>query len=162
MTNSYGGNGLPPIQKMMEAGLNITIGHDCFFTLSIAEYIRYAFLVHKAHNANGGLLPVFQVLDMALKNAAKALGKENEIGSLTVGKKADILILDPDCPSPVVPCSALSYFDMDFEGRHVKTVIVDGKIVVDNGVSTMLDEDEIRRECQKEAAILWRKTGVTI
>ena len=38
----------------------------------------------------------------------------------------------------------------------------DGKIVVDNGVSTMLDEDEIRRECQKEAAILWRKTGVTI
>ena len=99
---------------------------------------------------------------MALKNAARALGKENEIGSLTVGKKADILIIDPDSPSPVAPCSALSYFDMTFEGRHVKTVIVDGKIVVDNGVSTILDEEELRRECQKEAAIMWRKTGVNI
>lgn len=162
MTNSYGGNGLPRLQAMMDAGLNITIGHDCFFTLSIAEYLRYAFLVHKAHNANAGILPVFQVMDMALKNAAKALGKENEIGSLTVGKKADILIVDPDSPSPVAPCSALSYFDMTFEGRHVKTVIVDGKIVVDNGVSTLLDEEELRRECQKEAAIMWRKTGVNI
>ena len=162
MTNSFGGNGVARVPYMMEQGLNITIGHDCFFTLSIADYIRYAFLLHKAHNQNAGLLPIFQVLDMALKNAAKALGKEDEIGSLTVGKKADILILDPDSPTPVAPCSALSYFDMTFEGRHVQTVIVDGKIVVENGRSTMLDEDEIRRECQKEAKIMWRKTGVDI
>ena len=44
----------------------------------------------------------------------------------------------------------------------MKTVTVDGKIVVDNGVSTILDEEELRRECQKEAAIMWRKTGVNI
>ena len=90
MTNSFGGNGVARIPYMMEQGLNITLGHDCFFTLDIAEYLRYTFLLHKAYNANAGLLPIFQVLDFALGNAARALGMEGQIGSLTVGKKADI------------------------------------------------------------------------
>ncbi|MDR1801876.1 MAG: amidohydrolase family protein [Lachnospiraceae bacterium] len=162
MTNSFGGNGVARIPYMMEKGLNITIGHDDFFTLDIAEYMRYAFLLHKAHNANAMLLPIFQVLDMVLANAAKALGLEKEIGSLEIGKKADIIIINPDSPSPVAPCSALSYFDMTFQGRQVETTIVDGEIVVDGYHSTLLDEDEIRKECQEQAKILWRKTGVQI
>jgi 5-methylthioadenosine/S-adenosylhomocysteine deaminase len=147
---------------MMENGLNVTLGHDCFFTLDISEYLRYAFLLHKAHNANAALLPVFQVLDMALGNAARALGMEKEIGSLCVGKKADIIIINPDSPSPLAPCSALSYFDMTFQGRQVETVLVDGRVVVENGRSTQVNEEEVRLACQEQAKILWRKTGVKI
>jgi len=147
---------------MTEQGINITLGHDCFFTLDISEYLRYAFLLHKAHNANAGLFPIFQVLDWALGNAARALGMDGEIGSLTVGKKADIIILNPDSPSPIAPCSALSYFDMTFQGRHVETVIVDGEIVVKDGRSTKVDEEAVKKACQEEAKILWRKTGVQI
>lgn len=162
MTNSFGGNGVARIPYMMEKGINITLGHDCFFTLDISEYLRYAFLLHKAHNANAALLPVFQVLDWALGNAARALGMEGEIGSLKVGKKADIIIINPDSPSPVAPCSALSYFDMTFEGRHVETVIVDGEIVIKDGHSVKVNEEEVLKACQKEAKIMWRKTGVQI
>lgn len=162
MTNSFGGNGVARIPYMMEQGMNITLGHDCFFTLDISEYLRYAFLLHKAHNANAALLPVFQVLDWALGNAARALGMEGEIGSLKVGKKADIIIINPDSPSPVAPCSALSYFDMTFEGRHVETVIVDGEVVIKDGHSVKVNEEEVLKACQEEAKILWRKTGVQI
>ena len=87
---------------------------------------------------------------------------EGQIGSLTVGKKADILIINPDSPTPVAPCSALSYFDMTFQGRHVETVIVDGRIVVKDGHSTMVDEEQVMKDCQEQAKIMWRKTGVQI
>jgi 5-methylthioadenosine/S-adenosylhomocysteine deaminase len=99
---------------------------------------------------------------LALGNAARALGMGGEIGSLTVGKKADIIIINPDSPSPIAPCSALSYFDMTFQGRHVETVIVDGEIVVRDGHSTKVNEEEVKKACQEEAKILWRKTGVQI
>ncbi|MDR1193026.1 MAG: amidohydrolase family protein [Peptococcaceae bacterium] len=162
MTNSFGGNGVARVPYMMEKGLNITLGHDDFFTLDISEYLRYTFLLHKAHNANAGLLPVFQVLDMALGNAARALGLEKQIGSLAAGKKADILIINPDSPTPVAPCSVLSFFDMTFQGRQVETVIVDGRIVVEKGRSTQVDEDETRLACQEQARLLWRKAGAMI
>ena len=162
MTNSFGGNGVARIPFMMDKGMNITLGHDAFFTLDTAEYMRYAFLLHKAHNANAALLPIFQVLDMVTGNAARALGMENQIGSLEAGKKADIIIVDPDCPTPVAPCSALGYFFMTFQGRQVETVLVDGEVVIENGRSTKINEEEVLALCQEQAKILWAKNGIKV
>lgn len=162
MTNSLGGNGVARVPEMISKGMNVTLGHDCFFTLDTSEYIRYAYLLHKAHNANPTLLPPFQVLDMVLSNAAKALGLENEIGSLAPGKKADLIIINPDSPTPIVESSVMSYFTMTFQGNHVDTVIVDGNIVVENKKMTTVDEDEVREACMEQARILWRKNGVRI
>lgn len=162
MTNSLGGNGVARIPQMMEKGMNVTLGHDCFFTLDTAEYIRYAYLVHKAHNANPTLMPPFQALDMVLHNGAKALGLENEIGSLREGKKADIIIINPDSPTPVVPSSVMSYYTMTFQGNNVDTVIVDGKVVVEDKKMTTVNEEEVTRECIEQAKILWRKNGVNV
>ena len=141
MTNSLGGNGVARVPEMLQAGMNVTIGHDCFFTLDVSEYIRYAYLLHKAHNANPGLIPPFQVLDMALGNAARALGLGDRIGSLSPGKRADILIVQPDSPVPMIPASVMSWFTMTFQGRDVETVIVDGKIVVKDRKMTTVNED---------------------
>ncbi len=162
MTNSLGGNGVARIPEMLGAGMNVSLGHDCFFTLDISEYLRYAYLLHKAHSANPGLIPPFQALDMALGNAARALGMGDRIGGLAAGKSADILIVNPDCPVPVVPASVISYYTSTFQGRHVETVIVDGKIVVNKGVMTTVNEDEVRRACVHEARVLWRKNGLEV
>ncbi|RKX81352.1 MAG: hypothetical protein DRP57_11990 [Spirochaetes bacterium] len=162
LTNSFGGNGMARVPEMLEKGMNVSLGHDCFFTLDVSEYIRYAYLVHKAHNANPMLIPPFQVMDMVLSNAAKALGMENSIGSLKEGKKADIIIIKPDSPTPVNASSVISYFTMTFQGRNVDTVIVDGRIVVDEGRLTTADEEEISRNCILEAKKLWRKNGIEV
>ncbi len=151
MTNSLGGNGVARVPEMLEKGMNVTIGHDCFFTLDTAEYIRYASLVHKAHNANPMLIPTFQAMDMATVNAAKALGVADQIGSLTAGKKGDLIVINPDSPSPVVPESVVSYFSMTFRGCDVDTVMVNGRIVVEGKKLLTGDEDEIRGLCVEEA-----------
>lgn len=162
MTNSLGGNGVARIPEMLKAGMNVSIGHDCFFTLDASEYIRYAYLVHKAHNANPGLIPPFQALDMAMGNAARALGLGDRIGSLAPGKCADILIVRPDSPAPVVPGSVMSWFTMTFQGRDVETVIVDGQIVVKERRMTTVNEDDVRAACVEQARLLWRRNGISV
>jgi cytosine/adenosine deaminase-related metal-dependent hydrolase len=162
MTNSLGGNGVARVPDMVAAGMNVTLGHDCFFTLDTAEYIRYASLVHKAHRANPAILPIFQVLDMATGNAARALGLGDRIGSLAEGKRADILVIRPDSPSPVVPASVLSWFSMSFQGRNVETVLVDGKVVVKGGRVTTVDEEKAAAACVAEARALWEKNGIAV
>jgi cytosine/adenosine deaminase-related metal-dependent hydrolase len=160
MTNSLGGNGVARVPEMMEQGINISLGHDCFFTLDTAEYIRYAYLIHKAHWTNPALIPPFQALDLALGHAATALGMADEIGSLAVGKKADILLIKPDSPSPVVPSTVIPYFTMTFRGSDVETVLVDGDVIVENGRSTRVDEEAVRTACVEQAAALWRRNGI--
>jgi cytosine/adenosine deaminase-related metal-dependent hydrolase len=162
MTNSLGGNGVARVPDMLQAGMNVTLGHDCFFTLDISEYIRYAYLVHKAHHANPGLLSPFQVLDMVTVNAARALGLGDRIGSLAVGKRADLLIVNPDCPVPVVSSSVIPYLVSTFQGRHVETVIVDGEIVVRNGAMATVNEEEVHAACQQQARLLWRRNGISV
>lgn len=157
MTNSLGGNGVARVPEMLEKGMNVTLGHDCFFTLDTAEYIRYAYLIHKAHNANPALLPPFVPLDFVLGNGARALGMEKKLGSLSEGKLADLVLIAPDSPSPVNASSLLSYFTMTFQGKDVDTVFVDGKVVVQNKKLTTGDEAAIRAECVKEAAALWAR-----
>jgi cytosine/adenosine deaminase-related metal-dependent hydrolase len=162
MTNSLGGNGVAPVPELMERGVNITLGHDCFFTLDTSEYIRYAYLVHKAHRANPMIIPPFQALDFALGNASRALGMADSIGSLDAGKKADIIIIDPDTPVPVTPESAISYFTMTFVGADVETVIIDGKVIVEEGGMVTVNEEEVREGCMEEAKVLWRKNGIAV
>lgn len=162
MTNSLGGNGVARIPEMLRKGMNVTVGHDCFFTLDVAEYLRYAYLVHKAAGANPNVMLPYEVLDLFLANAAKALGKEKEIGSLEVGKKADILIIRPDSPVPLAPCSAVAYLVNTFQGEHVETVVVDGRIMVENSKSTRVDESEVEAACLEQANILWRKNGIDL
>jgi 5-methylthioadenosine/S-adenosylhomocysteine deaminase len=162
MTNSLGGNGVARIPEMMERGINVSLGHDCFFTLDTAEYIRYAYLLHKAHNANPTLLPPFQALDLALSHGARALGLQDRVGSLAAGKRADILIIRPDTPTPVTPASVISWFTMTFRGGDVETVLVDGRIVVEKGRMTTVDEEEVAERCLEEAKKLWRKNGIDV
>jgi cytosine/adenosine deaminase-related metal-dependent hydrolase len=162
MTNSLGGNGVARVPDMLAAGMNVTLGHDCFFTLDIAEYLRYAYLVHKAHRANPGVLPPFQALDMALGNGARALGLGDRIGSLAVGKCADILVVKPDSPVPVVPSSVQSWYTMTFQGKNVETVLVDGKVVVKDGRLTTVREDVVVADCVAEATKLWRRNGIAV
>ena len=162
MTNSLGGNGVARVTEMLEKGMNVALGHDCFFTLDTAEYMRYCYLVHKAHHANPMVIPPFQLMDMVLSHGAKALGMEHQIGTLKPGKKADIILLEPDSPTPVTPATVMSYFTMTFTGRDVHTVFVDGRKVVEDRRLTTGDEEEIKADCIAEGRALWKRNGISI
>lgn len=159
MSNMLGGNGVAPIVEMLNEGITVSIGHDCFFTMDQFQYIRMAYLLHKVHHHNPGVIPSFQAIDLSTTNAAHAIQKDHEIGSLEVGKKADILIIKPIQPSPLLPQLFYDTLINDVNGSEVETVLVDGKVVVDNHRLVNVDEDEIQQKCVEETTKLWKKSG---
>jgi len=162
MTDSLGGNPVARIPEMLEKNMNVTIGHDCFFTLDISEYMRYTYLVQKNHHHNPLVVSPFQMLDMVTMQGARALGVEDQIGSLKVGKKADVILIEPDSPSPTTAATYLSYFTMTFQGKHVHTVIVDGNIVVEEYKMKNVNEALIRKNCVEHARQLWKRNGIEV
>lgn len=162
MTDSIAGNPVARIPEMLDKQMNVSIGHDCFFTLDISEYMRYTYLVQKNHHNNPLVVSPFQMLDMVTMQGARAMGMEDQIGSLKIGKKADIILIEPDSPSPTTAATVISYFTMTFQGKHVHTVIVDGNIVVENYQMTTVDEDEVRKTCVEEARLLWKRNGIEV
>ena len=124
MSNMLGGSGVAPVVDMLNEGITVSLGHDCFFTLDIFQYVRMAYLLHKVHHHNPMLIPPFQAVDLATTNAAKSLQMEQEIGSLEVGKKADVIIINPSQPSPLLPQLFYDTLINDVDGGDVEMVLV--------------------------------------
>jgi 5-methylthioadenosine/S-adenosylhomocysteine deaminase len=102
------------------------------------------------------------VFHMATLGAAKSMGRDHDLGSLKVGKKADVVLIDfrkPHLTPAFNPVGTLVHLG---QGRDVETVIVDGRIVVEHGEATLVDEEGIRRDGERAARQLWtRVTGHT-
>jgi len=159
MSNMLGGSGVAPVVDMLNEGITVSLGHDCFFSLDIFQYVRMAYLLHKVHHHNPGVIPSFQAIDMATTNAAKSLQMEQEIGSLEVGKKADVIIIKPNQPSPLLPQLFYDTLINDVDGADVETVLVDGKVVVEDHKLVNVDEEEIHRKVVEETTALWKRAG---
>ena len=164
MSNMLGAAGVAKIPQMLDLGISVGLGHDCFFTLDMTEYMRAAFLLHKIANMNPLLIAPFQALEMATIGGARALNMDKEIGSLEPGKKADIIIIDERFPTPLVP----NYFILssaivnDMNGADVETVIVDGKVVVENKKVLTIDEREAYEKAKERTLSLWERDGVKV
>lgn len=159
MSNMLGGSGVAPVVAMLNQGITVSLGHDCFFTLDLLEYVRTAYLLHKVHHQNPMVLPPFQVIDMVTTDAAKALQMEHEIGSLEVGKKADVVIIQPNQPSPLLPELLCDTLVNDVTGADVETVLVDGQVVVDGHELQNADEEELHRRVVEQTVQLWTRAG---
>ena len=139
-------SGFCPVHKLMQAGVNVALGTDGAASnndLDMFGEMQTAAQLAKAVAADASALPAAQALRMATLNGAKALGLEQEIGSLQVGKAADITAVDLGQlqTQPVYhPISQLVYA----AGReHVTDVWVAGRHLLKQGQLTSLDEDEI-------------------
>lgn len=159
MSNMLGGNGVARVPDMLKRGMTVSLGHDCFFTLDIFEYLRAAYLVHKVHRLNPNVMIPPQALDLVTRGAAQALSLEGEIGTLEVGKRADVLVVDPRAPAPLLPETWLPYIISDVNGADVRTVVVDGRVVVKDRQVLTVDEEEVRARCVERARLLWQRAG---
>lgn len=126
------GSGIAPIMKLLEEGISVSLGADgaaCNNRLDMFTEMRTAALLQKALHGPE-VLPASRALRMATIDGAKAMGLDSEIGSLEVGKRADVAIvrLDRLHATPVTDVvSALVYSS---EPDDVETVIIDGEIVM--------------------------------
>ena len=145
------GNGFAPVKKMIDAGLNVCIGTDgCASNnnLNMLEEMHLAALIHKGLNSDPQCMPASLIIDMATVNGAKAAGFDNT-GSIIPGNKADISLIDISKVhmSPVNNIkSSLIY---SAQASDVDTVIVGGKILMENRVISFVDEDAVIKKVKE-------------
>ena len=115
------------------------------------EEINLAAIVNKAVNLDAVSVPAIDALKMATVNGAKALDWYDEIGSLEVGKKADLILIDMDKPHLYPRHNIISSLAYSVQGSDVDTVIVDGKIIMEKREIKTLDVEEIKYMAEKHA-----------
>ena len=142
-------SGVMNFKKMNASGLVISLGTDGAAsnnTLDLFSEMRVCALLHKVNNLNSEIAPAVEIVKAATINGAKALGMDNKIGSLAIGKKADIITinLDKSHLSPIYnPYSHLVYA---VNAGDVENVIINGKIVMRDREILGVNENEILRE----------------
>ena len=160
--NIKSAKGVAPALKMFNDGLRIGLGTDGPMsgnTLSTIDEFNQVAKVHKLVNKDRAAMPPINVIEMATIGAARALHMEDKIGSLEVGKLADIIVIDTKAPNmiPVYnPYSALVY---SAYATNVKHSVVDGKLLMENRNILTVDEKTVRDEALKFADVV-RKTVV--
>lgn len=147
--NIKSAKGVSPALKMYDQGVRIGLGTDGPMsgnTLSTIDEFNQVAKVHKLVNHDRAAMPPLKVIDMATMGAAKALHMEEKIGSLEVGKLADMIVIDTKAPNMVPiynPYSALVYSANSGNVRHA---IIDGKLVMQDRQILTVDEEQIRQE----------------
>lgn len=140
------GSGIADIPEMLENDINVAIGTDGVASnnnLNLFEEAKIAALIHKREDPTA--ITEQDVLDMITVNGARALGLEKEIGSVAVGKKADLITIDLDKPS-MTPIhgkrGVISNLVYSFNGQ-VSETIVDGEIVAIDGNMVRFDGEKV-------------------
>jgi len=148
------GSGIAPIPEMLAAGCRVGIGADgapCNNRLDAFAEMRLAALIQKPR-LGPDALPAAQALELATLGGARALGLEAEIGSIEVGKCADLIVLDLEGPhAQPEGADLVSRIVYSARAADVRHVIVNGRIVVRDGVLKTADTAEIRRKANAEA-----------
>jgi 5-methylthioadenosine/S-adenosylhomocysteine deaminase len=144
-------SGVAPIPDLLKRGVPVGLGTDgCASNnnLDLFQEMDFAAKVHKVHRLDPTVMPAETVLEMATLGGARVLGMEAEIGSLEVGKKADVIVLDLNRPHLQPVYNVVSQLVYAATGADVRDVIIDGKIVMQNRRILTLDEKEILSEAK--------------
>jgi 5-methylthioadenosine/S-adenosylhomocysteine deaminase len=152
-----------PAPELIEAGATVCIGSDATAPDRSADMFRHmqqCMHYHRRFFRDPSVLAPGKVLEMCTINGAKALGLEQEIGSLQIGKKADVILVDlrrPHLYPANMPAFRVIYFA---NGNDVDTVIVDGRVVLEARKATEVNEDEILDDAQRETELMLERLNL--
>lgn len=144
---------ISPYYEYLERGINVALGTDSFSS-DISETIKMAGVLGKIKMERVGVPTAFDVINSATLAGAKGLNRD-DLGQIKVGAKADLVLIDLTKPHnfPVIePVKNFVYYSF---GTDVETVMINGKIVIENGRSTTTDEDALRKRVQAAAGRIW-------
>lgn len=153
-------SGISPVANMLSHDICVSIGTDGASSnnnLDLIEEMKTASLLQKVATLDPKVLTSEETLAMATINGARTLGLENDIGSIEVGKKADLILIDTD-EANMTPDSSCISSNVVYaaKGSNVDTTICNGKILMENRKLTTLDEEKIYKKAR--AAIVELKT----
>jgi cytosine/adenosine deaminase-related metal-dependent hydrolase len=149
------GSGIANIPRYIKEGISVSLGADgapCNNSLSAFNEMRHAALIQKPIHGPTAM-DALTVFRLATIEGAKALHIENEVGSIEVGKKADLVLLDlekADQPLQLDNDNVYSSIVYSASKENVKVVMIDGELVMDDGRCLMFDEEELVEKGKEE------------
>ena len=146
-----------PTNALRQAGMNLALATDNMHA-DMVELMRWALATGRLQE--GGVNDTWQpatVFEAATMGGARALGLESEIGSIEIGKRADLVIFDFDRPHLRPKTDVLGTLVHTGQGRDVETVIVEGEIVVSGGEPSRVDRMAVLEAAESAAASLWAR-----
>jgi 5-methylthioadenosine/S-adenosylhomocysteine deaminase len=164
-SNMYLASGVAPVPEMLKAGINVSLGLDGAASNNsqdMVELMKLTALQHKVDKCDPLAISAEKVLEMATIEGARTLRMEDEIGSLEIGKKADLVVfnsmLSPKSIPLHNPVSTLVYSStMD----NIETVIVDGNMIMEDGdIKTIESEEKVYKNTQKAAEELCKRADI--
>jgi 5-methylthioadenosine/S-adenosylhomocysteine deaminase len=154
-SNAKLGNGIARLPEILAAGINVGLGHDaaeCNNSRDMFEVMKFASLLHRASRVDAGLQQARDVVRMATRNGARALG--HDTGQLVAGHKADVILVETNSTmfTPLMPGSSdhvFSHLVFAANGSCVDTTIVDGRVLMEGRQILSIDEHEVIREANR-------------
>ncbi|CCH89501.1 putative amidohydrolase [Modestobacter italicus] len=161
-SNLYLGSGFAPVPEMQRRGITVGLASDgpaSSSNHSMLQAMKFAALLHKGVHRDPEIMTAEKALEMATIDGARALGMADVIGSLEVGKRADVVVLDLSnlCVTPVH--AAVSSLVYSQRGDEVRQVYVDGQLVVADGSLVTVPEEDIRARSIAAARGLAARAG---
>lgn len=140
-------SGIAPIASLLNDGVIVGIGTDSAASnnvLDMFEEMRFASLLQKVNTEDPTVLSAYDTLAMGTSIGAKALGLEEQVGSIEVGKQADITLVNLQAIHLTPVNNVFSHLIYSAKAEDVAYTIVDGQVLLDNGKLTTIDEEEVR------------------
>ena len=146
VSNMMLGDGVAPVVEMLRQGVNVALGTDgaaSNHSQDLFDTMKAASLLQKVHHQDAGVIKPYEVLRMATIGGAKALGLESTCGTIEVGKRADLILINLDVPHNQPVNDIFSQIVHCAKASDVQTVIVDGDIVMRERQLARLDDKKI-------------------
>jgi 5-methylthioadenosine/S-adenosylhomocysteine deaminase len=160
---SYGVTQVGKFPEMVQMGVNVSIGTDGNNASNYSDLMRATYLVaglFKDARQDPQMFPAEMAYEMATIGGAKTMQMQDSIGSLEVGKRADIVLHDTDRPEWRPLLNVANQLVWSADGRGVHTVFVDGAKVVENGQMTTIDEGTFYNRCQMAGEAITARSGL--
>jgi len=145
-------SGISPVRRLLQAGVSLSLGTDGCSSNNVSdmfEVMKIAALLHKGVSKDPTLLPAEEVLKMATIDGAKALLWDKQIGSIETGKKADLAVLDFRKPHLCPVYNEISHLVYSAKASDVDTVLINGKVVMENREIKTLNVEEVLEKAEK-------------
>jgi cytosine/adenosine deaminase-related metal-dependent hydrolase len=165
LKGAYGAGAVGKFPEMQARGVTLTLGTDGNNNSNYHDIMRATYLLaglFKDARQDPALFPAELALDCATRHGERALQLDGQIGSLAVGCKADIVAHDTHRPEWRPLFNVVNQLVWSADGRGVHSVWVDGRRVVDNYHSTLIDEEQLFAEAQTAGEAIVRRAGLPI
>ena len=163
VSNQYLADGVAPVPELLRRGVNVTAGPDGACSnnnQNMFDVMKSAALLHKVHSLDPEIITAQQVFEMVTINAAKAIGREADLGSIEAGKYADLALIDTNRPC-MVPCfRPISNLVYAATPDVVDTVMIHGEIVMRRRELVTMDEQEVLAKAGEAAFALASRSGL--